>query len=141
MNIILTRDPYRPECTLGVLAVGEVQYQTMERPQANSDHVCVPEGEYQLVRHDTPHHPKTWALVNQSLGVVHHADPLHPEWRSEILIHPANRVSELLGCIAPGMSRSYISGEWMVTQSVRAFTAIQAVMAWIDGHSLTIRSS
>lgn len=70
---------------------------------------CVPPGRYQLVPHNTEAHPNSVALVNPELWVYHHEEDVPPEQlgfaRTAVLIHPANYVSELRGCIAPGWDR------------------------------------
>lgn len=64
---------------------------TIERPKTG-EYPCIPEGTYKATRYDSPKHgPDTWQLENV------------PN-RSHIQFHVANYPSELLGCIAPGMS-------------------------------------
>lgn len=130
-----------PDCTLGLLSVNGTIYCTIERPwNDNKGQIsCVPPGVYELMRHDSAKHPRTWALSNPDLHVTHFPDPAHPDWRSAVLLHSANWVSQLEGCIAPGMARSMVAGVWMVEQSKSAMAAIQAAVPWIDGHTLEIR--
>lgn len=90
---------------------------------------CVPPGRYLLVPHNSEAHPHTVALVNPDLW-VYHLDADVPASqrnfaRTAVLIHPANYVSELRGCIAPGWSRGPV-GE--VGESRRAFA--QLALAW-----------
>lgn len=141
--LLLTRDnPTGPDCTLGLLALGDHQWQTLERPWIPTQDSpggqpqtsCVPMGTYKLARHNTEKHPHTFALVNPELGVVH--DPA-PGMRSDILIHPANFVHELLGCIAIGKGRRFV-GQWQLTQSRIAFEELTSLMPWTDGHELVI---
>ena len=141
MHLILTRDMQLPDCTLGLLNVNGTVYCTIEKPWANNAEgkSCVPAGTYELMRHDSQKHPKTWALENKALHVTHFPDPAHPDWRSACLLHPANWASELEGCIAPGMSRQMVAGVWMVEQSKSAMDAIKDAVPWIDGHTLEIR--
>lgn len=81
--------------TLGVLTSNDGVFTcvTLER-SADGDHPCIPAGSYAV--HRATHHPGTPhaypcpELNTDSIG------------RSHIQIHIANRVSELLGCIAPG---------------------------------------
>lgn len=145
MNIVLVRYEDTGTETFGKLTVLDETFQTIERPWipcaehpgGTNGTSCVPRGEYQLVLHDTPTHPKTWALVNAELGVYHIPDSVPSSGgRSSVLIHPANYAHELLGCIAPGMKR----GAGMVSGSRQAFSLIQSRLPWTPGHTLTIRN-
>ena len=142
MNLTLTRDLMRADCTLGRIQVGETFYETMELPWLNNQQgiSCVPQGDYQLFRHNSEAHPRTWALVNPKLNVIHYPQDGASGCRSLILIHIANYAAELRGCIGVGMARVFIGHTWMVQQSARAMAAIQAALPWTDDHTLTIRS-
>jgi hypothetical protein len=89
---------------------------------------CVPPGLYRLVPHNSEAHPHTVALVNPELWVYHFEEEVPPERRgiarTAVLIHPANRVEELRGCIAPGWERV----GYTVQQSRRAFA--QLAIEW-----------
>lgn len=144
MILTFTRDnPTGPDCTLGSLVLGEHQWQTIERPwipvegspAGHPGTSSVPLGTYRLVRHNTPKHPKTFALVNPELGVVH--DPA-PGMRSDILIHSANFAYQLEGCIAVGKGRRFI-GQWQLTESRIALGELLALLPWEnDQHELVI---
>jgi hypothetical protein len=129
----------------------QVELQTLERPWipapdgspgGHPDTSCVPVGVYQLVLHDTPKHPQTWALVNHDLGVWHDPnmvpDELKGHVRAECLIHSANLVHQLKGCIGVGMDRSLLNGEPDIADSVNAFNTLKAAVPWTEGHVLTI---
>ncbi len=151
MKLRLRREPKQPDdCTLGLLLIPDMSMVlcTIERPWIPSatckgglkGKSCVPEGEYQLVLHDSPKHPKTWALVNHDLDVVHfEGDDQDPdEDRATCLIHAANFAKQLEGCIAPGLSHAKTStGEYMVTSSVRAMDKLRSVLPWTE-HTLRI---
>lgn len=64
---------------------------------------CVPEAEYVLEPHNTPHHPDTWALVNHAANVFHEPGPGVPStaWFA-VLLHPGNTPKDVLACLAPG---------------------------------------
>jgi hypothetical protein len=146
--LTLTREPYKPDCTLGFLMVGDTTLCTMERPWIPSPTCkgglkgksCVPKGTYQLVKHDSKKHPRTWALVNHELDVVHYeGDDNDPdEDRATCLIHPANFARQLEGCIAPGLSHTIVNGEHMVTSSAKAMEKIRELVPWTE-HTLEIR--
>lgn len=146
MYLSLTRDTATQAFTMGSLAAGGVEFQTIERPwiaaspgQGGAHGIsCVPPGLYQLVLHDSEDHPKTFALVNPDLDVYHEPgdvpQPKRAFARTAILIHPGNRASDVQGCIALGLSR----GIGCVTQSRDAFDRFQQIVPWMGGHSLLI---
>lgn len=152
MNLLLVRDPLF--CclarTFGTLhwADDQIVLQTLERPWVPWDSgpgghpliSCVPEGTYDLVLHDTPEHPQTWALSNPALGVYHEPGdvPAGAMGRTACLIHSANLVEQLAGCIGVGLTRSTLDGEPDIASSVNAFTELKEAVPWIDGHTLTI---
>lgn len=90
---------------------------------------CIPPGVYRLEPHNTEAHPRTVALVNEDLWVYHLDEDVPAARRgfarTAVLIHPANYVSELRGCIAPGWERVGFT----VQESRRAFDQLVA-MAW-----------
>lgn len=138
MKLQLVRDSVSPVgCTLGKLRiVGDVVVQTIERPWLNNTKgvSCVPKGVYRLERHSSEAYPKTWALVNRELGVIHYPDAKLPNARTVVLIHAANKASELRGCIAPGILRAGDS----VVRSRDAMTLLSMLVSWDDTHTLEI---
>ena len=151
MKLILRREPPQPGCTLGLLFVGDLSLVTIERPwvptplsKGGAKGVsCVPAGTYKLVRHNTDAHPMTWALVNPDLDVVHFpGEDSNPHARTTVLIHPANFVHELRGCIAPGTRTSHAvaahGGGYMVCESRKAMRLLQQRVPWTDEHTLEI---
>lgn len=152
MKLILRREPSQPshDCTLGLLFIPDASLTlaTIELPWVPSATCkggtkyksCVPTGHYQLVRHNTPGKPFTWALVNHDLDVVHQEgdDDDPDEDRATCLIHVANYARQLLGCIAPGLAHAKNGDEYMVTSSVRAMDRLRAAVPWTEGHELII---
>jgi hypothetical protein len=151
VNLRLIRDYFGHDCTLGVLQVGDHEFQTIERPWV--PHIsgrggtkgvsCVPPGTYDLVLHNTEAHPNTFALVNPMLMVYHYDEDVPVGEvglaRTCVLIHAANFASELRGCIAPGLARGSDGPRRMVTSSRKAMTEIQGLVPWLrDEHSLEI---
>jgi uncharacterized protein DUF5675 len=146
MQLSLVRD-YSKECTLGILTVADLTLQTLElpwipeagAPGGEPDKSCVPAGTYALETHDTADHPHTWALVNHALGVWHESPPASVGVvRTACLIHVANYVAQLLGCIGVGEERLKFSGSWSITKSALAFQDLKAVLPWVDGNVITI---
>lgn len=146
MNLILIRDLFTSRETMGKMEVGGRTYDTIEPPWVVGDDPgedggepgksCVPEGIYQLVPHNTPTHPFTFALVNEELDVVHF--PTQGK-RDSVLVHTANWARQLKGCIAPGLHRIQDSHEWMVMYSKAALKEIMNAVPWVLGHTIEIR--
>lgn len=147
MNLNLTRSLDNGQCTLGRLDLLGIELQSLERPWISGStggmpgRSCVPCGTYQLVLHDTEAHPKTFALVNEALGVYHYSVPQGRQGRTAVLIHVANRSQELRGCIALGMSRVLVAGEWRIAESRKAIDMFYSRVSWKDGHTLTIKEA
>ena len=114
--ILLERFAYSPMGTFGTLKYGDFTCYTVERPWLNNQAriSCVPEGTYSLVWHNGPKFGKTVALVGRT--VSQYPDG-HSE-RSAILIHPANEMNDLAGCIGLGLSLGFIRNNWAVLTSV-----------------------
>jgi hypothetical protein len=148
VKLILRREPPHPDCTLGLLEIGSLTLCTIERPWIFSPTCkgglkgksCVPPGTYQLVKHDSKKHGKTWALVNHDLDVVHYEGDDHDpdEDRATCLIHIGNYVHQVEGCIAVGLTHALTNGEHWVTSSTRAMQRLQAVLPWTNEHQLEI---
>jgi hypothetical protein len=140
--LTLFRESSSSFATLGYFDTSPHRIFTLERPWvpaspfAADDFIvcgrkgvsCVPPGLYRLVPHNTEAHPHTVALVNPDLWVYHLDDdvPSHQRGyaRTAVLIHPANYVAELRGCIAPGWARDGNT----VLESRRAFA--QLALDW-----------
>ncbi len=150
VKLTLHREKKQPDarCTLGLLFLGDLSLVTIERPWIPSPNSkggtkgisCVPVGTYRLVKHDTEAHPRTWALVNEELDVVHLPDDSRNHLaRSAVLIHPGNYSWDLRGCIAPG-TRTAIDakGNYMVCDSRKAMKLLQQRMPWTNDHELVI---
>ena len=146
MYLSLIRDTAASTYCLGVLQAGALEFQTIERPWVDAppglgghpEISCVPPGLYELVRHDSPKHPKSFALVNPKLDVYHQVADVpparRPYARTDVLIHVANLASQLEGCVALGMHR----GLGCVEQSAIALERFNLTVPWIPGHSIGI---
>jgi len=94
MILYLKRDTLGPISSQGSLWLNDARYcDTLERPWLNNQPQvsCIPEGAYDI-RLDVSNHFKR--LMPHVLDVP---------GRAGILIHPANWVAQLKGCIAVGM--------------------------------------
>ena len=152
MKLTLARTYEGTDCTLGVLTVSDMNgqtivLQTIEKPWVPGGiggmkgQSCVPKGIYRLECHSSEAHPRTWALVNPELGVVHWPAEAKGNERTVVLIHVANYASELRGCIGVGLKTYYdeVRGVRMVTNSKQAMKALQGALNWSDEHTLEIR--
>ena len=96
--LTLTRFAYLEACVLGRITMEfHLPIYTLERPwrfnQVQTS--CIPEGDYLLKPHKSEKFPAAWEVTGVS-------------GRTAILIHPANAVKELQGCIAPGLEYSIL---------------------------------
>lgn len=97
---------YYPQLTTGLSFVlddfGRKQFtfRTLELPwKDNKPRVsCIPEGTYKAIKHISPKFNKSFWLQNVP-------------GRSEILVHPGNYTSQILGCILPGETIQDINGD------------------------------
>jgi len=144
VHLRLVRDLANNACTLGTLAIGSAIYQSLERPWIAAQPAgakgisCVPGGTYRLALHDTEAHPRSFALVNEEIGVYHYELPPGKPGRTACLIHVANWVSELRGCIALGMERTLNGDAWMLRRSKIAVDDFYSHVPWVTGHTLEI---
>jgi hypothetical protein len=142
VDLTLQRISQSPDCTMGMILLPNSELYTLELPwvyEANfpggaPDRSCVRPGIYQLALHDTPHHPKSFALVNRALGVIHEPDPTFPNARVACLIHIGNFLKDLKGCLCVGTA----AGECCVMNSAVAYGEFTAAVPWVEGHTLTI---
>jgi hypothetical protein len=111
---------------------GEFICFSMEREWRNNQPnvSCVPEGQYALIEHYSPSFGETYALLNHDLGVGVYPGESH---RSLILIHKANWVRQLEGCIAPGTVIGTLDDEWAVRRSGEAYEKVIAAIESGDG--------
>ena len=147
MNLTLTRYAYLHTHTQGRLSFQGGELATIERPWLPSpsgrggvlSQSCVPDGEYRLIPHDSGRFPGTYALVNEDLGVWYQSRPEGQPWgRTAILVHVGNRVRDVIGCIAVGLTEGVLEGEHAVLRSRVAMDRLREVLGR-DEHTLTIR--
>lgn len=128
----LRREAQTDRSTLGRLfgPEGEDICFTLERGARNADHPRIPAGEYALAI-------KTFgsSRFDETLRDLIGSGYVGIVWlpsvfgRSDIEIHPANFISELRGCIAPGLTRDRDSaGDWCVFNSRHAYSSLYSRM-------------
>lgn len=129
MKLTLERFAHHPVIgTFGILHVAGEQFYTVEQDWENNEPYksCVPEGEYYLFPHDSPKYGKCYIIENESLNVAKYKTT--DVKRFGCLIHPANKASQLQGCIAPGLDLGIIDGVLAVTSSRKALAQIQDLL-------------
>ena len=90
---VLLRTISLPKHTVGILQHGDFTCTTIELPDLDNQQnlSCIPAGLYQCRKHHSPTHGKCIAIGNVT-------------GRTDVLIHIANFVHELRGCIGIGES-------------------------------------
>lgn len=155
MELYLDRFSYSKEDTEGVLLLPEHEVHTMECPWIPGSHAggkpfksCIPDGEYEMIPWTRPRGDEVFMLVNHDLGVYGSKD----EWEKNgrvgrylILFHIANFVSDVVGCVAPGMHRSCLRNnrtgrlERAVSNSGDTMRLLNDVLGREQTHRLFIR--
>lgn len=101
---------------------------------------CIPEGTYKLMPTESPKHGLCYILEAPELGVSMYG----PSQRTHILIHKANLVEQLEGCIAPGISFGALKSpktgklKWAVLDSEGGFSKVTQYLGWEEAR-LVIR--
>lgn len=117
MECQLYRWSPKPSYTLGTLHLGDFRCHTLERPWlpdprwpgGTKSQSCVPDGQYALEPFTRPNGDKVYRMVNPLLGVYRTEEeiPAGVVARSYILIHIANYIHQIIGCIGPGKTQWY----------------------------------
>ena len=117
---------YQNKCTLGFAkaktAQGTVSFNTLELPwKQNQRRIsCIPEGAYRCIPHTSPKFGRCFWLQDVP-------------GRSEILIHPGNFTSQILGCILPGTGHADINGDG-ITDVVSSRVAMSLLLNLLWNH-------
>jgi len=126
----LARVQTGPDGTFGVLGLAEQppRWVTLERPWASNQETisCVPDGQYDLVKVQTSHFGLAWSL-----------DPV--VGRTGILIHPANVVTELKGCIALAAAYGSLLDHPAILHSQQAVKEFYEAMVGLTTAKMDIR--
>lgn len=161
--LYLSRFAYMPFYTLGRLtdslnAPGSLNLATLECSWVkNPNHPggilgvsCIPDGEYDILPYNSPSKPHTFQLVNVSLGVYAKRPADQPWGRDRILIHVANYVTELEGCIAVGEAHNVATikdstkalnklRDWFAIHGLSRDTPAKLIIRPVEGTSETWR--
>ena len=154
MNLTLERFSYADTETEGVLSVDDFRLATIERPWVSWDArggkpfaSCVPDGEYILDPWTRPNRGEVYILSNPELGVYRLKDDRPRGFgRYLVLIHVANYVGDIVGCVGPGTRRTVMKNrktgkyERAVASSREAMKIITEQLGREETHRLTISS-
>lgn len=155
MDLFIHRYSYATTETEGDLSIGDHSLCTIERPWIAHSvpggrpfASCVPDGRYILepwIRATNGH--EVYILSNPDLGVYKEKDDrLNGEGRYLVLLHIANFVTNVVGCIGPGTKRALMMNkktgqiERAVASSGEAMRIIRSQLGRSETHRLTIRS-
>lgn len=129
--VTLERFAYTPMGTFGRMRVaGNAPLYTLELPWNNNNPgtSCIPIGEYGMVlgmfySGDGPGGKKDYPAYELQ----------NVPGRDLIKVHVANKITQLLGCIAPGLELGCMDGLWCVQKSQIAFDTFMSEMAGRSG--------
>jgi hypothetical protein len=141
-NLRLDRNAFTPWGTFGVLEFPTYEkFYTVERPWLDNEAYvsCIPDGVYELTKRHSPvvhrtsggEFPEGWEITDVP-------------GRTFIMIHPANWMGDLAGCIGVGMDYRITqnrSGEYApsVMNSRKAFQRVMELMDQHNSWTLDIR--
>ena len=116
--VVLERFAYSPMGVFGKLTYDDFTCYTVERPWENNlpRVSCIPTGNYTLKWYDSPKFGRTLAVEGGTVSLF----PSRRHQRSAILIHPANTMDDLLGCIGLGYILGFYKNKWAVLNSKKA---------------------
>lgn len=146
-KLLLERLPTTPTHTEGFCSWPGGVICTIERPWIDDGtpggkpyESCIPAGVYQLKPHTrirkNGKKQEVVALVNPDLGVYYLEDDMPAEGgRFLILMHIANWVKNIVGCIGPGIWKTDSTHGRMVKSSG---AAMKKIMDYIDGDEAEI---
>ena len=126
MKLIIDRT-YQPDSTIGLLQYSFFRAHTLELPDLDNqeDTSCIPEGLYSCRKHLSPANGRCIEIISV-------------KDRTNVQIHKANYLSNILGCIAIGDSARFReNGEPWVTNSVKTLAALMELLP--DTFDLVIR--
>lgn len=139
MDININRYGSTPFGTFGELIINDNKFYTVERPWLNNEREksCIPAGEYRLEKHVRQNGNLVVALVNEEIGIYHY--PNEKAKRDLILLHPANTMDDVIGCIGIGEGLGFIKNKWAITKSRKSTEYIMRLLYKENYNKLTIK--
>lgn len=111
----------------GVMLVDGTPLCSLERPWLPSGEFpdgepmesCVPAGLYNIIKEFSPKYGKgMYYLINEDIGIYLRKEDRQEEWqRWGCMLHPANWVKQINGCVALGKQIKYIDHDIGVSSS------------------------
>lgn len=138
MSTIILERAYTDAATIGrmILPSGRI-LQTIELPwRGNQPRIsCIPEGLYKLTSRQS-------SVVNKTSRGRYKSgwEVVAVEGRSYIMIHIANTVGDIEGCIGVGLELGVVNNEWAVIRSAEAFDLFMREMDDYADCSLLIKT-
>ncbi len=125
MSLIISRYCYSPMGTFGILSIPNeknadkpFRWLTVERPWLNNQTSisCIPEGTYGIGLRQSS------VVSRTSRGEFKAGYEIKdvPD-RTFIMMHIANTMNDLEGCVGLGLAQGFVKGKWAVTSSKVAF--------------------
>lgn len=125
----LVRFALSDQLTLGRLDCDGKLFWTVEKPWKNNEPFvsCIPAGDYEMVRRDSPKFgPNTWEVANVP-------------GRSHILLHVGNYARDVVGCIAVGQT---LRQDWQGVGSSRlAMQELQEITQGVEASKIRIEET
>lgn len=134
--ITIERYAYTDQGTFGVLTFGDFTCFTVERPWLNNQAKvsCIPEGDYTAIAYNSPKFGSVFAITGGTVSL--YPDSTHA--RSAVLIHPANTMDDLEGCVGLGSDHGTINGVPGVINSRVTIAKFYELLAGQTSVSLSI---
>lgn len=141
-TLIINRFSYAPGETEAFADLPTGRIWTIERPwrpgsSAGGENFesCIPDGEYDCEYYQRSNGQDSIRLFNPDLGVYRtKSDRPNNEGRWDCLIHVGNYMDDVVGCIAPGLTRTIDRNRRMVANSRKA---MRLLMAHFHNHGFT----
>lgn len=121
---------------LSVVTVDGQTFHGIERPWLDNRPLesCIPTGQYALVPYSSTKYPDVWAFVGGTVGVARGE-------RYNCLIHIANYVHDVVGCLGLGMKPGEKDGLPCVWSSGAAIAELRCILDGRPWTPTTIRWS
>jgi len=137
MNLAYIYRTPLPDCNSGILKVDDHIFFTVERPWiphreskgGTPFQSCIPDGRYTLEPFLRTNGDTVPCMINEDLGVFKYAEDRNTEFeRYACLIHIANKVQNVVGCIGPGLGAMNDEKGYRTVSSGLAMNKLQSLL-------------